>query len=89
MMRRPLVGRRGLILIRGHRRDPLLQHQQLLPQPHQILSHPEHGLVLFRHVAFEIGDLFFEMLESLVQCRGSGGGLLIALIFSSSGATTR
>lgn len=89
MMRGPLVGRCGLILIRGHRRDPLLQHQQLFAHPHQVFSQLKHRLVLFGHMAFEIGDFLLEMLESLVQCRGSGGGLLIALIFSSSGATTR
>lgn len=86
-MRWAVVFRRIALAARGPGADAIAQDAQFAAEPRNVFHHFEHRLVLFGDVALQIRDLLFETFNFLAQLSGSGRG--IALIFSSSGTTTR
>lgn len=66
-MRRPCVRRLVAAFASGGASGPLAQPLHLAAQACEILGQFEHRLVLLDHVALEVGDLFFEEFNAVVQ----------------------
>ena len=65
---RRIVGECGSVASAG--RKPVAQRRGLAAQAREFLGELEHRLVLLAHMVLEVGDLFLEALNALVQRQG-------------------